>query len=554
VVYTYVELTVRSGAAAEIYFLAEHLNLSSAFRIKEGRGMAPGRILPSSEYSSGSTPSEYDDDVQQPVPKRRRLSESDDDVPPHQKVYHAPSRVQASKLQPVDHPTPSTHSSTISTVNSSFEALHVSPWLIKSLSAMQIKRPTAIQKACIPEILKGRDCIGGSRTGTGKTVAFAVPILQQWAKDPFGIYAVILTPTRELALQIYEQFQALGAPQSLKTILVTGGTDMRPQAIAISQRPHIVVATPGRLADHILNSGRDTVIGLSRAQVVVLDEADRLLDSCGPGSMLPDVETCLSALPPSTQRHTLLFTATVTPVVRALKSLPRPKDRPPIFVSEINTEDATPQALIPSTLKQTYLQVPLTQKESFLHALLAVESISVLPSVIIFCNRTKMADLLHRILLALEHSITSLHSKMAQSQRTKNLSSFRAQTSRLLVATDVAARGLDIPSTNLVINYDVPRNPDDYIHRVGRTARAERAGTSITFVGQRDVELVLAIEKHVGSQMEEWKEEGVNVETRVTRGRLLKDVGEARMEALRHMEDNKDVFGRRKKVLKRVEA
>ena len=121
------------------------------------------------------------------------------------------------------------------------------------------------------------------------------------------------------------------------------------------------------------------------------------------------------------------------------------------------------------------------------------------------------------------------------------------------MATDVAARGLDIPSTDLVINYDVPRNPDDYIHRVGRTARAGRTGTSVTFVGQRDVELVLAIEKHIGSQMSEWKEEGVNVETRVTRGRLLKDVGEARMEALRDVEGNKDVFGRRKKVLKRVQ-
>lgn len=419
---------------------------------------------------------------------------------------------------------------------------------------MQIKRPTAIQKACIPAILGGRDCIGGSRTGTGKTVAFAVPILQRWAKDPFGIYAVVLTPTRELALQIYEQFQALGAPQSLKTVLVVGGTDMRPQAIALSQRPHVVVATPGRLADHILNSGRDTLAGLSRTQVVVLDEADRLLNASGPGSMLPDVDVCLSGLPPSTQRATLLFTATVTPEVRALKSLPRPQDRASIFVSEINAENNTPQALLPPKLKQTYLQVPLTHKDAFLHALLSVPSVADLPSIIVFCNRTRTADLLHRILIALEHNVTSLHSQMPQSQRTKNLSSFRAQTCRLLVATDVAARGLDIPSTNLVINYDIPRNPDDYIHRVGRTARAGRPGTSISFVGQRDVELVLAIEKHVSSQMSEWKEEGVNVETRVTRGRLLKDVGEARMTALRDLEGNKDVFGRRKKVLKRAQG
>lgn len=516
--------------------------------------MAPEGISVNTVTSRNcSSAPNFDDDLLQPVPKRRRVSQDSDDFASLQKPYSAPSRVLAQKPPRSISAVSSTPKLSVSTVESSFEALSVVPWLIKSLSALQIKRPTAIQRACIPEILGGRDCIGGSETGTGKTLAFAVPILQQWAKDPFGIYAVVLTPTRELALQIYEQFQALGAPQSLKTALVVGGTDMRQQAITISQRPHVLVATPGRLADHILNSGDDTIAGLSRARAVVLDEADRLLSSSSPGSMLPDVEVCLSALPPSTQRHTLLFTATVTPEVRALKSLPRPVDRPPIFVSEVNAENTMRQALIPAKLNQTYLQVPLTQKDSFLHALLAVQSIANSLSIIIFCNRTKTADLLHRILLLLEHSVTSLHSKMPQSQRTRSLSLFRAKTSRVLVATDVAARGLDIPSTSLIINYDVPRNPDDYVHRVGRTARAGRSGTSITFVAQRDVELVLAIEKHTGSQMSEWKEEGVNVETRVTRGRLLKDVGEARMEALRNVEGNKDVFGRRKKVFKRVQ-
>ena len=497
--------------------------------------------------------SDGEDELLQPPGKRKRVSEDSMSSSVPKQAYLAPSRIVVQGVQFPALAASSVNPSSVSAVESSFDALNVSPWLIKSLSAMQIKRPTAIQRACIPEILRGRDCIGGSSTGTGKTVAFAVPILQQWASDPFGIYAVVLTPTRELALQIYEQFQALGAPQSLKTVLVVGGTDMRPQAITLSQRPHVVIATPGRLADHILNSGRDTIAGLSRARVVVLDEADRLLNSSGPGSMLPDVGVCLSALPPSTQRHTLLFTATVTSEVRALKSLPRPIGRPPLFICEVDTEKSTLQALIPPTLKQTYLQVPLTQKDSFLHALLSVQSIMDLSSVIIFCNRTKTADLLHRILLALEHNVTSLHSKMSQSQRTMNLSSFRAQKSRVLVATDVAARGLDIPSTTLVINYDVPRDPDDYIHRVGRTARAGRFGTSITFVGQRDVELVLAIEKHVGSEMAEWKEDGVNVETRVTRGRLLKDVGEARMEALRKLEGNRDIYDRRKKKSKRAQ-
>ncbi|EEH39887.1 ATP-dependent RNA helicase DBP8 [Paracoccidioides lutzii Pb01] len=430
---------------------------------------------------------------------------------------------------------------------SSFATLGLAPWLVGSLSAMAIKRPTAIQKACIPEILKGRDCIGGSRTGSGKTVAFAAPILQKWSEDPLGIFAVVLTPTRELALQIFEQIKAISAPQSLKPILITGGTEMRPQAIALSQRPHVVIATPGRLADHINSSGRDTICGLNRARFVVLDEADRLLES-GPGSMLPDLETCLSALPPSTARQTLLFTATVTPEVRALKSMPRPASKPPIFVTEISTEN---QATIPRTLKQSYLLVPLTHREAFLHVLLSTEGNSS-KAAIIFCNRTKTADLLERMLRRLGHRATSLHSLLPQSERTANLSRFRASAAPILVATDVAARGLDIPSVSLVINFDVPRNPDDYVHRVGRTARAGREGEAVTLVGQRDVQLVLAIEDRVGRKMEEWKEEGVSIEGRIVRGGILKEVGEAKREATGEIEEGRDVLGRRVRKLKKV--
>lgn len=322
---------------------------------------------------------------------------------------------------------------------------------------------------------------------------------------------------------------------------------MRPQAIALSQRPHIVIATPGRLADHITSSGADTICGLNRTRVVVFDEADRLLAS-GPGSMLPDVETCLSALPPSTARQTLLFTATVTPEVRALKSMPRPANKLPIFVTEVSTEN---KASIPPTLKQTYLQVPLTHREAFLHTLISTEANSQKPAII-FCNRTKTADLVERMLRRLGHRVTSLHSLLPQSERTANLSRFRASAARILVATDVAARGLDIPSVSLVINFDVPRNPDDYVHRVGRTARAGREGEAVTLVGQRDVQLVLAIEDRVGRKMVEWKEEGVSIEGRVVRGGILKEVGEAKREAVGEVEEGRDVLGRRVRKLKKV--
>ncbi|CAI7664749.1 unnamed protein product [Penicillium glandicola] len=499
-------------------------------------------------------------DVEQPdvddrAPKRRRLSESSTDsyVAPAplptlsriKKKGEVVEELESKEEEPVliSDAIELGKQSGLST----FSALDVAPWLVSSLSTMAIKRPTAIQKACIPEILKGKDCIGGSRTGSGKTMAFAVPIMQQWARNPFGIYALVLTPTRELALQIYEQFRAVSAPQNMKPILVVGGMDMRKQAIELASRPHVVIATPGRLADHIKTSGDDTVAGLRRVKMVVLDEADRLLAS-GPGSMLPDVETCLGALPPSAERQTLLFTATMTAEVRALQSMPAAGNKPPIFMTEIGTEN---QGKIPPTLKQTYLKVPMTHREAFLHALLSTEE-NITKPAIVFCNHTKTCDLLERTLRRLGHRITSLHSILPQSERTANLARFRATAARVLVATDVASRGLDIPSVELVINFDVPRNPDDYVHRVGRTARAGRSGEATTLVGQRDVELVLAIEQRVGRQMEEFEQEGVNIESRVVRTGLLKEVGSAKREAAGEIDEGRDILGRKRNKLKKV--
>ncbi|KAI7530750.1 ATP-dependent RNA helicase, partial [Hortaea werneckii] len=246
-----------------------------------------------------------------------------------------------------------------------FLDLGLSPWLTASLNAMAIKSPTRIQSAAIPPIMQGRDCIGGSRTGSGKTVAFAAPILATWSRDPRGIYAVVLTPTRELALQIYEQISAVGARQGVRCCLVTGGADQKAQALELARRPHIVIATPGRLAEHIQTSGDETMKGLRKVKFVVLDEADRLL-ATGKGSMLPAVSTCLDALPPSSERQTLLFTATVTPEVRALKDAPRAKGKPDVFVTEVDTDSLT----LPPTLKQTYQLVNVLHKEKYLHILL----------------------------------------------------------------------------------------------------------------------------------------------------------------------------------------
>ncbi len=504
--------------------------------------------LSQSSSDSASDASEVNqiDSVGEPSRKRRKVSPQSDLPEPETPHPTAPTSSRIKPRAPdsavktssdILHPIVS--NGKVVDSKASFATLEVAPWLIASLAAMAILRPTGIQKGCIPQILHGRDVIGGSRTGSGKTVAFTVPILQKWAEDPVGVFAVVLTPTRELALQIFEQIKAISAPQNLKAILVTGGVEMRPQAIALSQRPHVVIATPGRLADHILTSGKDTIAGLRRARVIVLDEADRLLAS-GPGSMLPDVETCLSALPPSHERQTCLFTATLTAEVMALKSLPREKERPPVFVCEVDTSEIA----VPATLHQTYIQVPLTYREAYLHILLLTPFNAAKKSVIIFCNRTATANLLERLLRLLEHRVTSLHSLLSQQDRTSNLARFRASAARILVATDVASRGLDIPEVDLVVNYDVPRNPDDYIHRVGRTARAGNKGEAITMVGQRDVALFLAIEARIGVKMDAFEEKGVNIETRVVRDGL-KDVGERKREALLDIDEGRDIKGNR---------
>lgn len=356
---------------------------------------------------------------------------------------------------------------------------------------------------------------------------------------------------RELALQIYEQIKAISSPQSLKALLITGGSDMRPQATALAQRPHIVIATPGRLADHIRTSGEDTMCGLRRVRMVVLDEADRLLASGGAGSMLPDVEECLSVLPPASKRQTLLFTATVTAEVRALKEMPRTPGKQSVFVCEVDT-----QALaIPAGLKQMFLKVNVTMREHFLHIFLLTD-MNVDKSAIIFCNRTATADYLTRLLRLLNHRVTSLHSKLPQRQRIDNLGRFRASAARILVATDVAARGLDIPEVALVINYDVPRDPDDYIHRVGRTARAGRKGEATTFIGQRDIELIDAIETRVGRKLEKWEEKdnngaNINLESRVVKEALTL-VGTKKREAMLEIEEGREVGGKRKRGMQKL--
>ncbi|TID28833.1 hypothetical protein CANINC_002264 [Pichia inconspicua] len=413
---------------------------------------------------------------------------------------------------------------------SSFKDIGLPRWLCETLSGVKITKPTNIQAGTIPEILKGRNCIGGAKTGSGKTLAFAAPMLTKWAEDPCGIYGVVLTPTRELAMQIAEQFSAMGSNVNLKTALIIGGQSMIEQSNMLRNNPDFVIATPGRLA-HIIEEHPDDVKGLKRLKFVVLDEADRLLTD----SFTEHLNTCFQSFPDSEKRQTLLFTATVTDAVRALKDK---SDN--VFVHELDKID---DVVIPERLTLSYILTPVLVKEATLHNLLTNEDFKE-STAMIFVNRSETCELIKRILKQLDVRVTALHSEMPQTERTNSLHRFRAGAARVLVSTDLGGRGLDIPSVELVVNYDIPRDPDDFIHRVGRTARAGRKGTAISLVTPNDLDRILAIEDRIKRKMEEY----ANVTDNAIIKNSIKVTLAAKVDA--KMEMDKENFGERKQRLK----
>jgi len=343
------------------------------------------------------------------------------------------------------------------------------PALAEAVADMGYTRPTPIQAKGIPVVLAGRDLIGCASTGTGKTAAFLLPILQrlQGRRDA-GCRALVLSPTRELAMQIDEQVLALGYHVGLSAVAVVGGVDMRPQERALRDGCEIVVATPGRLLDHM----RFNYVDLSAVEVVVLDEADRMLDM----GFLPDVHRILASLPKT--RQTLLFSATLSPRILELAGAIL---RDPVTVIVDRQQPA-------GGIAHSTYRVAQDRKASLLTALLRP---SEMRSVLVFVKRKIDADRLARAVARSGVNATSLHSDRSQADRTAALEAFRRGDCAVLVATDVAGRGLDISGISHVINFDVPRCPADYIHRAGRTARAGATGHVMTFIAP-DEEALLA--------------------------------------------------------------
>jgi len=362
----------------------------------------------------------------------------------------------------------------------SFNELKLIPELLEACQDMKFDKPTPIQAEAIPYGLEGRDIIGLAQTGSGKTAAFAIPILQAlwYAQTPY--FATVLAPTRELAYQIKETFDALGSGMGLRCVCIVGGMDMMDQARDLMRKPHVIVATPGRLMDHLEHTKG---FSLRALKYLVMDEADRLLDM----EFGPVLDKIFKVIP--RERNTYLFSATMTSKIEKLQ---RASLVDPVRVA-VSTKYSTVDTLI-----QTLMIVPDGYKNTHLIYLL---NEFMGKSIIIFtrtCAHSQRTALLAR---SLGFHAVPLHGQLTQSQRLGALNKFKAGERNILVATDVAARGLDIPSVDVVINYDIPTDSKAYIHRVGRTARAGRAGKSISLVTQYDLELILRIEAIIGMKL-----------------------------------------------------
>ncbi|KAL2264129.1 hypothetical protein VTK26DRAFT_1998 [Humicola hyalothermophila] len=366
----------------------------------------------------------------------------------------------------------------------SFADLGIVDSLCEACDRLGYKRPTPIQEQSIPLALQGRDIVGIAETGSGKTAAFALPILQALLEKPQPLFALVLAPTRELAAQISQAFEALGSLISLRCALILGGLDMVQQAIALGKKPHVVVATPGRLLDHL---EKTKGFSLRNLRYLVMDEADRLLDM----DFGPILEKILKFLP--RERRTFLFSATMSSKV---ESLQRASLRDPLKVSVSSSKYQTV-----STLVQNYLFIPHMHKDTYL-IYLCNEFTG--KTIIIFTRTVLETQRIAILLRTLGMGAIPLHGGLSQSARLGALNKFRAGSRNILVATDVAARGLDIPNVDCVLNYDLAQDSKTYVHRVGRTARAGKSGLAISIVTQYDLELWLRTEAALGMKLTEY--------------------------------------------------
>ncbi|MFN2251447.1 MAG: DEAD/DEAH box helicase, partial [Anaerolineae bacterium] len=374
-------------------------------------------------------------------------------------------------------------------VPASFAALASDPRLGRAIADMGFAEPTPIQRRAVPEALAGRDLVGLAQTGTGKTLAFLLPSLDRLLRRGDGNHRprlLVVTPVRELAVQVAEHAEQLARHTDLRVATVYGGANMRGQTSALKKGVDVIVATPGRLLDHV----RRRNVDLSEVEVLVLDEADRMLDM----GFLPDVREILHTLPSA--RQTLLFGATMPPAIESL-SLQFQRDPVLVEVARQLPPEGIEQLLYPVG---KHLKVPL-----LVHLLTHDRS---LERVLVFTERRTEADLVSKRLRDAGLEVAAMHGDIRQRDRERSLERLRDGKVQVLVATNVAARGLDVEGISHVVNYDIPQTVDEYIHRIGRTARADAKGTAYTFIAPGDQWMVKRIESALERELPRVEAEG----------------------------------------------
>jgi ATP-dependent RNA helicase DeaD len=355
-----------------------------------------------------------------------------------------------------------------------FNELNISDSVKKAIDEMGFEEATPIQGQAIPLAMDGKDLIGQAQTGTGKTAAFGIPMIEAIDPRSTAIEGIVIVPTRELALQVAEELNKIGHYKGIFTLPIYGGQDIRWQIKALKNKPHIIAGTPGRLIDHLV---RRRTIKADEIRIAVLDEADEMLDM----GFIEDIETILETTPKN--RQTLLFSATVSGPVEKLAQK---------FLKNPVRLGLGEKSVTVVATEQVYLEVTERQKFDALSRLLDVH----LPELAIVFVRTKRrVDELAGALSERGYPAAGIHGDMLQSKRENTLNLFRSGKIDILVATDVAARGLDIPGVTHIYNFDIPQDPDSYVHRIGRTGRAGKAGMATTFVTPREYNLMRLIEK-----------------------------------------------------------
>jgi ATP-dependent RNA helicase RhlE len=363
-----------------------------------------------------------------------------------------------------------------------FEDLRLLPEILEALKQKGYQQPTPVQEKTIPAVLDGRDVLSLAQTGTGKTAAFALPILHRLATttQAKGIRVLVLAPTRELAIQIYDNFSAYGKALPYRMALLYGGVGQQPQEQALRRHPAIVIATPGRLLD-LHSQGH---LKLDGVEMLVLDECDRMLDM----GFARDLNKIIALLP--VKRQTLLFSATMPEDIRSIADKHM---HDPVRIQIITDESKKPR------IRQTIFWVNRDKRQALLFDVLDKQTAD---QALLFARTKRGADRLAKVLSKAGHTAQSIHGDKSQSQREKALNDFRNGRLKILVATDLASRGIDVKELDLVINYDMPAEAETYVHRIGRTGRAGREGVSISFRGFDDGDVEKELVKKYGGELE----------------------------------------------------